>query len=109
MIRRVFTFLLGLVSLGTVRAGETEFLFLVTGDGIRHQEVFTGVDPNLMNEAAKKQSGIATLGPLKERFWAESAKERREKLMPFFWKMLAKEGVIYGNRSLGSAVNCGNH
>jgi len=108
MIRRVLWSLLGAASLFSLSAGQTEHLFLVTGDGIRHQEVFGGVDPQLMQEGAKKWSGIQNLSALRDRFWAESAKERREKLMPFFWKTLSKEGVIYGNLDLGSKVRCRN-
>ena len=108
MIRRVLMSLLGAVSLLSLCAGQTEYLFLVTGDGIRHQELFGGVDPQLMQEGAKKWSGIENLPALRDRFWAETPRERREKLMPFFWKTLAKEGVIYGNLELGSKVRCRN-
>jgi hypothetical protein len=112
MIRRVLMLLRGGVSLLplvlSLSAGQTEYLFLVTGDGIRHQEVFTGVDAQLMQEGAKKWSGIENLAAMKDRFWAETPKERREKLMPFFWKTLAKEGVIYGNPALESKVRCRN-
>lgn len=85
-------------------AGQTEFVFLVTADGLRHQELFTGVDPALMGDEAKKESGTDRPEALRKKYWAESAKERREKLMPFLWKDLVKEGVIYGNRELGSKV-----
>ena len=38
-------------------------------------------------------------------YWAATAQERREKLMPFFWgTWMKKHGHIYGNRSLGSTV-----
>jgi hypothetical protein len=89
-------------------AAQTEYVFLVTGDGIRHQEVFTGADPDLLPETAKKSSGIESIADIRKQFWADDPKERREKLMPFFWKELSKHGVIYGNRALGSAVNCKN-
>jgi hypothetical protein len=111
MIRRVIVLLLGAASLlcfQSVFAGQTQYLFLVTGDGIRHQEVFNGVDPRLMQPGATNFSGIQNVAAMRDRFWAENSNERREKLMPFFWKTLAKEGVIYGNRSLGSAVRCRN-
>lgn len=102
--------LVALCAGATAFGGQTEYLFLVTGDGIRHQEVFTGLDPALVEatEAAKKASGIENLPELRKQFWADSEKERREKLMPFFWKELAKQGVIYGNRALGSKVDCRN-
>jgi hypothetical protein len=104
MIRRVLL----LLSVCSLFAGQTEYLFLVTGDGIRHQEVFGGVDPQLMQEGAKQWSGIENVPALRDKFWAETPKERREKLMPFFWKTLVKEGVIYGNIELGSRVRCRN-
>jgi hypothetical protein len=88
-----------------VRAADTEFVVLVTGDGIRHQELFTGADAELMNEGNKKASGIESLAPLKTAFWAGDARTRREKLMPFFWNELAaKHGVVFGNQALGSKV-----
>ena len=43
------------------------------------------------------------------RFWAESPKARREKLMPFFWNtLMARHGSIAGNPALGSAVRLAN-
>jgi hypothetical protein len=108
MIRRVLISVLGALFVLSASAGETQFLFLVTGDGIRHQEIFGGVDAQVVQDSAKKWSGIENPAALRERFWAESATERREKLLPFFWKTLAKEGIIYGNRSLGSRVQVHN-
>lgn len=100
--------LLALIVLtGSAFAGQTQFIFLVTGDGIRHQEVFGGVDPLLM-DAAKESSGVENITDLRKQFWAASSQERREKLMPFFWKELSKHGAIYGNRALGSSVKCRN-
>ncbi|HVK57288.1 MAG TPA: hypothetical protein VM735_00795 [Candidatus Kapabacteria bacterium] len=101
MIRILVSLLLGGVC---TFAGQTEYVFLVTADGLRHQELFNGVDPQLMSDDAKKDSGSERPAALRSKYWAESAKERREKLMPFLWKELVKEGVIYGNRALGSEV-----
>lgn len=104
----LFAVFFSLLTLGQGSAGQTEYVFLVTGDGIRHQEVFTGADAELMKEENKKASGIEDHAALREKFWAESPKERREKLMPFFWGTLAQEGVILGNRALGSRVRMNN-
>ena len=42
---------------------------------------------------------------LYKKYWAATAAERREKLMPFFWGTLMKQySSIAGNRSLGSSV-----
>jgi hypothetical protein len=34
--------------------------------------------------------------------------ERRAKLLPFFWNIVAMQGQLYGNRTLKSYVNCAN-
>ncbi|MGH9658954.1 MAG: sulfatase-like hydrolase/transferase [Bryobacteraceae bacterium] len=64
---------------------------LVTVDGLRWQELLTGIDPLLMNA---KEAGMEKAGPLRERFWRDNPSERREALMPFFWKRLARSGVV---------------
>lgn len=90
-------------------APQTEFIVLVTGDGIRHQEIFGGADPALMDEANKKSSGIESLPALRDKFWAETPEARREKLMPFFWtELAARHGVVFGNQALGSKVVVSN-
>jgi hypothetical protein len=107
---RVISFLVTAVVSGafTVSAAQAEFVVLVTADGLRHQELFGGLDGELAKDETKKDSGAENPARLREKYWAESAKERREKLMPFLWKELAKEGVIYGNRALGSEVEVRN-
>ena len=94
---------------GMVRAAEEQFVVLVTGDGIRHQEVFTGVGEEFLDPAQKKLSGIESLEKIRAEFWAEDARARRERLMPFFWKELAaRHGVVFGNRELGSKAGLRN-
>ena len=47
--------------------------------------------------------------PAFKRFNGATPEERREKLMPFFWKeLMAKHGSIAGNRALGSSVTLTN-
>jgi hypothetical protein len=96
------------LSIQSAQAGKTEFVFLITGDGIRHQEVFTGADAALVSDAEKKSSGAEDPKRLREEFWDENPIKRREKLMPFFWKELSKKGIILGNRDAGSPVNLRN-
>jgi hypothetical protein len=79
-------------------------LFVITLDGLRWQEVFTGADPRLLTNPAYNADTTKS----KRRFWAPTAAERRRKLMPFFWSIVAGEGVLYGNRSLGSRMNVAN-
>ncbi|MFK5974746.1 MAG: sulfatase-like hydrolase/transferase [Flavobacteriaceae bacterium] len=77
---------------------------LITLDGLRWQELFTGADPLLV---ANKKYVNDTSG-LKEHFWKDTAKDRREALLPFFWTEIINMGQIHGNRNLGSKVNLTN-
>ncbi|MGF1557705.1 MAG: phosphoglyceromutase [Flavobacteriaceae bacterium] len=77
---------------------------LITLDGFRWQELFSGADPLLV---ANKQY-VHDTTDLKERFWKANSQERREALLPFIWKEVAKMGQIHGNRSLGSKVDLTN-
>ncbi|MCW9706636.1 alkaline phosphatase family protein [Fodinibius salsisoli] len=83
---------------------KTENVFLITLDGTRWQEVFTGADGSLIGD----EEYVDHPKELKKAFWADRPEERREKLMPFFWNTLAKEGQLYGNRRLGSKINVRN-
>jgi hypothetical protein len=59
---------------------KTQNIIFVMTDGLRWQEVFRGADAALMN---KELGGVTDIPALKQRYWRESAKERRELLMPF--------------------------
>ena len=83
---------------------KTENVFLITVDGLRWEEVFTGADPKLV----ENKDYVKHPEELKKQFWRETAQERREVLMPFFWNTIAKEGQLHGNRLKGSKVNCTN-
>jgi hypothetical protein len=82
-----------------------ENIVLITADGLRWQELFNGIDPLLMNE---KSAGMADAAQLRERLWADSPEERRTKLMPFFWRELAPQGIVLGNPSRNSSVQVAN-
>jgi hypothetical protein len=85
-------------------APNDENVFIITLDGFRWQELFSGADSALINDPAWTSDTSYS----KAMYWAETATERREKLMPFFWNVLAKKGQVYGNRNLGSKVNTKN-
>jgi len=81
----------------------TENVILITLDGARTQEVFGGIDIDILKD--KTRRGKVEDSPLYKKYWADTAEERRLKLLPFFWGVLMKEhGSIAGNRSLGSSV-----
>ena len=70
----------------------TENVVLVTLDGARHQEIFGGLDLEVLRSVAGKTP--VESHPLYTRYGAPTPEERRMKLMPFFWGTLMKEGSI---------------
>ena len=88
----------------TAQEKKSSKIILITLDGLRWQELFTGADSLLV---ANKEYVHDTTA-LKSDFWRENIKERREALMPFFWKEITKMGQIHGNRKIGSKVNLTN-
>lgn len=79
-----------------------ENLVVITLDGMRWQEIFGGMDAALASDRVYSQGDSAGI------FKKYGTGNKREKLMPFLWSVLAKEGQIYGNRTLGSKVNNAN-
>ncbi len=97
----VFIFLL----LPLIPAFAAKNLILVTIDGLRWQEVFRGADEALINNKnVVKDSAL-----LKEKFWHETPEQRRSALMPFFWNTVVKQGVVIGNRDIGSTMSVANN
>lgn len=72
----------------------TENVLLVTFDGFRWQELFTGADVSLIN---KEFGGVKRIEETHERYWRPTPEERRQVLLPFFWSKVAVEGKVYGN------------
>jgi len=86
---------------------KTENLILITLDGLRHQELFGGLDLDILKATTKdgKPEGTKTY----KRFWDETAIARREKLMPFFWgEWMRHHGSVAGNPQKGSSVRLAN-
>jgi Metalloenzyme superfamily len=83
---------------------KTENVILITTDGFRWQEMFGGADSAIVyNKSFTKDSAKVV-----NKFWAKTPQERREKLLPFFWKTIAREGQLYGNRWTGNKVDVKN-
>ena len=81
---------------------------LVTLDGVRTQEVFGGLDVELLRGRLRAGQRLED-HPLYLRYGAETPQVRRAKLMPFFWDTLMRgHGSIAGNAALGSRVQVGN-
>jgi hypothetical protein len=84
----------------------TQNVVLVTLDGVRIQELFSGMDATI--SASEEDSGIYEIDVTRERYWRETPEARREALMPYFWKTLAPMGVVLGNKAKGSSVQLRN-
>lgn len=83
----------------------TRNVVLITTDGMRWQEVFTGADEALMDGT---NGGVKDLKALRNQFWRGTPNLRRQALMPFFWRVIAQQGQVWGNTNRGSAVRVSN-
>lgn len=83
---------------------KTENIFIITLDGFRWQELFSGADSMLIRskEFTPESESMVPI------FWRNSPEERRKILMPFFWTTLASQGQLYGNRKFSNHMNCSN-
>lgn len=80
-------------------------LLIVSIDGLRWHEVFQGAEQQLIiNKKFNSQDSAQRM----KKYWADDQQERRAKLMPFVWSVIAKNGQLYGNREAGSNVNVKN-
>lgn len=106
-MKKFFAITLLLISaFGVAAQRKTENVILVTLDGARWQEIFGGIDVELYKKIEKD----AEKSQLFKTYNAPTATERREKLMPFFWRTWMKDyGSIAGNRTLGSEAKTTNN
>ena len=86
-------------------AFKTENVVVIVTDGLRWQEVFRGAEMGLVSD---KPGGVEDVAATKAAFWRETARERRELLLPFLWTTVARRGQIYGNVDAGSSAQVTN-
>jgi len=108
---RVVVFVLWLVVAGGARgwsqdAGAEPHVILVMTDGLRWQEVFRGADESLVTP--KRYYNGRSVKELQKKYFAATAEERRERLMPFLWKTMIPQGQIYGDRDEHSDASVTN-
>jgi hypothetical protein len=84
-------------------AGVARHVVLVTLDGLRWQEFFSGADREYFT---RDKEGNA--GEPERRFWRPTAAERRAELMPFVWKAMATRGQVFGDPDAGSVSRLTN-
>jgi hypothetical protein len=80
---------------------QTENIVIITLDGLRWQEMFTGADSALINNPEYDRDIKTSKG----KYWASTPEERRRKLFPFIWSVVNSLGQIRGNRIYESKVN----
>jgi hypothetical protein len=112
---RTLTIISGLLALGSVFWPATaqevrdpgDNVVLITLDGARTEEIFGGLQLDVLKSTMREKQVVED-SPAYRRFWAATPEERRQKLMPFFWSLVTREGSIAGNRRLGSSVRLTN-
>jgi hypothetical protein len=88
--------------------GDRHNIVLVTLDGARIEEMFGGLDVEVLRSTVREGEAVEQ-SPTYRRFWAATPEERRRSLLPFFWGTLMREhGAIAGNRACGSEVRLSN-
>ena len=107
--RMRYIFLLSMLALhafaGFSQKNDDQRLIIITTDGYRWQELFSGMDSAIAN---RKEYNHGDSLDIFQAYWDADPARRREKLMPFFWSELVAKGQLYGNRALGSQVDVAN-
>ncbi len=98
------TFLFAAVNVNA--QNKIENLIIITTDGLRWQEVFKGLDTSLAKNTRFNQGDSSLIF---EEFYKNTEQASREKLLPFVWGKLGREGQLYGNRQVGNKVNTANN
>jgi hypothetical protein len=96
----------GLLLAAEPAATQERNVILVTLDGVRIQEFFSGMDAAIAADEA--HSGIEDIEVTRKRYWRPTPEERRTALMPWFWQTVAPAGMVLGNQSRGSKATVRN-
>jgi predicted metal-binding membrane protein len=97
---------LGFATMFTSRPSASEparNIVIVTIDGLRWQEVFTGAA-----EEYFKRDSHGNLPAMATRYLAATGDERRAALMPFLWHVMAAQGQVFGDPSKHSLSHVTN-
>jgi predicted metal-binding membrane protein len=78
-------------------------IVIVTIDGLRWQEVFTGANAEYF-----KKDSEGNPPRVQQRYMAATPEERRALLMPFLWNVMAKNGQVFGDPSRHSRAHVTN-
>lgn len=83
---------------------QTQNVILVTLDGFRWQEVFSGADSTLLVSIADSTAQAKS----RAAFWRPDPINRRAALLPWLWSTVSPGGQLFGNRYEGGAVRVTN-
>jgi len=103
-MKRLLAVLLIVANTSYSQSTSSPNIFIITTDGFRWQELFTGADSSILFNP-KYVKDTATFRYL---YWANTPEERREKLMPFLWNYVAQKGQLWGNRNYDNDVSVVN-
>jgi hypothetical protein len=88
--------------------GSRHNVILITLDGARVEEMFGGLDVDVLRSTLNDKQRVED-APLYKELWSDDPARRREKLLPFFWGTLMRaHGSIAGNPAVGSHVRLSN-
>ena len=100
--------LIGLLALTALlscnKGGDDPRLVIITYDGLRWQEVYSGADEALIDKLGQDRKIQET----KDAYWRETPEERREALLPFIWSYVPQHGYMLGNRNKDSRMQVAN-
>jgi hypothetical protein len=106
MIKKLsIIFILAFFPVRSFTQNKVENIIIITADGLRWQEIFSGMDSAIARNRKFNQNDSANLF---RSYWHNDAVERRKKLMPFMWSTIMNNGQIYGNRTYNCKVNTTN-
>lgn len=93
-----FTLLLALATAtSTADSPGIRHVVLVTMDGVRVEEMFGGMDVDILASQQKPYERLAD-SPAYRHYKAPTREARRQKLMPFFWRtLMRRHGFIVGD------------
>ncbi len=105
MKKYLVVFAAALMMLASCTSGNNDpRLVIITFDGLRWQELFTGADESLVGDTRFVRNPEA----LKNAYWKNTPEERREALMPFVWSYVPQHGYLLGNRNKNSRMQVSN-
>ncbi len=103
-MKKLLTILLFVTESSFCQSSDSPNIFIITTDGFRWQEVFTGADSAILFNP----DYVKDTATFRYMYWASTAAERRQKLMPFLWSFVVQKGQLWGNRNYGNDVSVVN-